>query len=59
MTWGIQITKIGLRGKVGVRPFWVGMGGKLNLNVMEVGGIYGEKEVDVNGAWGNWEEELR
>ena len=47
------------RGGVVVRPFWVGKGGKLNLNLMRVGGIYGEEEVDVNGAWGNWEEELR
>ena len=28
------------------------------MNVMEVGGVYGEEEVDVNGAWGNWEEKL-
>ena len=42
----------------GFRPFWVGKGGKLNLNVMEVGGVYGEEEVDVNGECGNWEEEL-
>ena len=45
-------------GRVRFRPFWVGMGGKLNLNVMGVGGVYGEEEVDVNGAWGNWEEKL-
>ena len=42
-----------------VRPFWVENGGKLNLNFMRVGGVYGEEEVDVNGEWGNWEEELR
>ena len=42
-----------------VRPFWVGMGGKLILNFMKVGGVYGEEWVDVNGEWGNWEEELR
>ena len=44
---------------MGVRPYWVGMGGKLNLNFMKVGGVYGEEWGDVNGEWGNWEEELR
>ena len=38
----------------GFRPFWVGKGGKLNLNLMRVGGVYGEEEVDVNGE-GFWE----
>ena len=35
---------------------WVG---KVNLNFMKVGGVYGEEWGDVNGEWGNWEEELK
>ena len=34
---------------MGVRPFWVGMGGKLILNFMKVGGVYGEEWIDVSG----------
>ena len=32
-----------------VRPFMVEMGGKMVLNFMKVGGVYGEEWIDVSG----------